>query len=60
MGNREKPVGASLGQFGELLVLNAGKRRRQRRRLRIDEGLRANRQYLNVDLGCRHVLQAAL
>jgi len=56
----KKAVGARLGQLGELLVLNAGKRRRQRRRLRIDEGLRANREHLNVDLGCRHVLQAAL
>src|SRR5262249_6794952 len=55
-----KAVGTSLGQLGELLVLNAGKRRRERRRLRIDEGLRANREHLNIDLGCRHVLQAAL
>src|SRR5262245_65992097 len=58
--DREKAVGTSLGQLGELLVLNAGKRRRERRRLRVDEGLRANREHLNVDLGCRHVLQAAL
>src|SRR6516162_6718168 len=58
--NRKKAVGASLGQLCELLVLNASKRRRQRRRLRIDESLRADREYLNVDLGCRHVLQAVL
>src|SRR6516162_3574972 len=46
--NRKKALGASLRQLGELLVLNASKRRRQRRRLRIDEGLRADREYLNV------------
>ena len=58
--NGEKAVGAGLHQLGELLVLDTGERRRQRRRLRVDEGLRANRQHLHVHLGCGHVLQAAL
>ena len=58
--NGEKAVGASLGKFGELLILDSGKRCRNRRRLGIEEGLRRNREHLNIDLGCRHVLQTPL
>ena len=58
--NRKKAVRASLGKLSKLLVLNAGKGCRHRRGLSIDEGLRTNREHLNIDLGCRHVLQPAL
>ena len=47
-------------QLRQLLVLDAGERRRQGRRLRIEEGLRADRQHLHVDLGGRHVAEAAI
>ena len=49
-----------MAQLGELLVLDAGECRGDRLRLRIDEGLRAHREHLHVDLGRRHVLQAAV
>src|SRR5262245_22728542 len=56
----EKPLGAGLGKFAELLILDSGKRSRDRRWLRIEEGLRTNREHLNIDLGCRHLLQTPL
>ena len=58
--DREEAVGMRLHQLGELLVLDAREARRHRGRLRIDEGLRTDREHLHVDLRCRHVLQAAV
>ena len=46
---------ARLGELGELLVLDARERRRHRRGLAVEEGLRADREHLHVDLGRRHV-----
>ena len=58
-GDPQESAGMGLHQLGELLVLDARERRRQRRRLRIEEGLRADRQHLHVDLGGRHVARGA-
>ena len=59
-GDRLEAAGMGLHQLGELLVLDAGERRRQRRRLAVQESLRADRQHLHVDLGGRHVPEAAI
>src|SRR5262249_32218214 len=45
---------------GELLVRDAGESGRHCGRLGVEEGLRADRQHLHVDLGGGHVLQPAL
>src|SRR5438270_773863 len=49
-----------LSWLNRLVVLDAGERCGEFRRLRIKEGLRTYRQHLNVDIGSRHVLEAAL
>src|SRR4029434_8925053 len=58
--NRKKAFGASLGEVRELLVLDSGKRSRERRRLGIEEGLWTYREHLDIYCRVTHVLQTPL
>ncbi len=53
-------IGMRLRELGDLVVLERGRRRGQRRVLVVEIGLRGRREHVHIDLGGVHVAEAAL